>query len=390
MIQVKDRLYDAQLFANYLPVDNPELRALPASEIFSPKNFGNGYNNLFAFDAIKNKNFRYLANTILNAGYLQFDNRFGKWVRVVWGIRVEYYDQLVGSVKKWDPRFINSKVLDWLPSLNVAFKINNNTNIRLSGSQTVVRPELRELSFLNLYDFDLNASVQGKPDLKRTKVVNLDLRYEIFPRPGEVFSAGVFYKHFNNPIEQIYNEGGGGASTFSFQNPKVARSYGLELEIRKKLDGVPVLRNFTMQANVSYINSKVSDTLFKINRRLQGQSPYLINAGLMYDLKKGFAATLLFNVIGERIYLVGDKSAGAGTPDIYEAPYPLLDLQLSQKVFKNKGEIKVNVSNILNRTQYFYQNKFSDKEVNFQKNEDAYRFTRQSGTVASISINYSF
>src|SRR5205085_4521412 len=42
LFQVKDRLYDAQLFANYLPLDNPELRKLPADQIFAEENFGDG------------------------------------------------------------------------------------------------------------------------------------------------------------------------------------------------------------------------------------------------------------------------------------------------------------------------------------------------------------
>ncbi|MFM8710001.1 MAG: hypothetical protein ACKOC7_01890, partial [Sphingomonadales bacterium] len=213
MFQVKDRLYDAQLFANYLPRDNPVLRALSAENVFAPENFGNGTDNKFAFDAIKGRNFRYMANTILNAGFLQFDNQFSNAVRVVWGLRVENFDQLVGSVKKWDPRHSYSKVLDFLPGLNATFKLNSKTNLRLSGSQTVIRPELRELSFLNIYDFELNASVQGNPLLKRTKISNFDLRYEVYPKAGEVFTAGLFYKLFNDPIEQLFNEGAGGAST---------------------------------------------------------------------------------------------------------------------------------------------------------------------------------
>ena len=99
MLQVKDRLYDAQLFANYLPTDNNALRLLTPDVVFASENFGNGTNNKFAFDAIKGNNFRYLANTILNAGFIQFDNQFSKNLRVVWGLRLENYDQLVGSVK---------------------------------------------------------------------------------------------------------------------------------------------------------------------------------------------------------------------------------------------------------------------------------------------------
>ena len=390
MFQVKDRLYDAQLFANYLPTDNPALRVLPASQIFSQGNFGNGFDNRFAFDAIKNRNFRYMANTILNAGFLQFDNQFSGKLRIVWGLRVEHYDQLVGSVKKWDPRHINSVVTDFLPGVNATYKINSKSNLRLSGSQTVIRPELRELSFLNLYDFELNASVQGEPGLARTKISNADLRYEYYPRAGEVLTAGVFFKNFRKPIEQIYNEGAGGSSTFTFKNPEKAIAYGVEMELRKKLDFADLLRNFSFQSNVSLIHSRIEDTTLDIDRPMQGQSPYTLNLGLMYDLQpKGISATLLFNQVGHRIYLVGDKSAGAGTPDIYEAPRALLDLQLAKKFFDKKAELKLNVSDILNRTQYFYQNSDPTKDLNFQKNGDAYRFTRKFGTSYSISFNYS-
>src|SRR6185503_593510 len=230
-------------------------------------------------------------------------------------------------------------------------KFNTKTNLRLSASQTVVRPELRELAALNLYDFELNASVQGNPNLERTKVINTDLRYEIYPAAGEVFTAGVFYKRFKKPIEQLLNEGGGGASTFSYQNPEKAYTYGAEIEFRKKLDFANALKNFTVQGNVAYIYSRVTDLGFDLDRSLQGQSPYVLNFGLLYDLEKaGLNATLLFNQIGERIYLVGDKSAGAGTPDTYEAPRPLFDVQVAKKFFNKKAELRLNISDLLNQT----------------------------------------
>ncbi len=386
MFQVKDRLYDAQLFANNLPVGNNALKLLAPAVVFRPENFGNGTDNKFGFDAIKGNSFRYLANTILNAGFIQFDNQFSNKIRLVWGLRVENYDQLVGSVKKWDPRHTHSQITDYLPGLNLTVKLDQKTNLRITGSQTVVRPELRELTFLNLYDFELNASVQGNPDLERTKVSNFDIRYELYPKAGEVFTGGIFYKHFENAIEQFLNGGGGGASTFTYLNAKKARSFGVEIEMRKKLDFSPALKNFTFQANASYINSKVNDTILKLDRSLQGQSPYVLNFGLLYDHEKaGFNATLLFNQIGERIYLVGDAFAGA--PDIYEAPRALLDLQFAKKIFKNKGEIRLNVSDLLNKTQYFYQNANSKKT--FQKDTDPFRFTRKNGTTFSLSFNYS-
>ena len=389
MLQIRDRLYDAKLFANYLiNTSNTALISLPANQIFEPKNFADA-DNQFRFGAIKGNTFRYMANTILNAGFIQMDDEFFDKLRIVYGLRVEHFDQLVGSVKKWDPRHTYSKVIDFLPGVNATYKLNTKTNIRLSGSQTVIRPELRELAALNLYDFELNASIQGNPNLKRTKVTNLDLRYEVYSRPGEVLTAGVFYKNFNNPIEQIFNAGVGGSSTFNYQNPSKAYSIGIEVEIRKKLDAIKGLKNFTIQANGALIKSNVEDATLNINRPLQGQSPYLINAGLLYDVEKyGLNMTLLYNRIGERIFLVGDALAGAGFPDIYEAPRSLLDFQISKKLLKTKGEVRLSISDMLNQTQYFYQNTVGGKSK-LEKDQDAYRFTRRFGTTFSLTFNYS-
>jgi TonB-dependent receptor len=390
MFQVKDRLYDARLFAIYLPRDNDALRLTAPDQVFSSQNFGDGSlsSNLFAFDAIKGKNYRYMANTILNAGFIQFDNQVASKLRVVWGLRVENFDQLVGSVKKWDERHTYTKVTDFLPGINATYKINPKTNFRLSGSQTVIRPELRELAALNIFDFELNASVQGNPNLKRTKVSNLDLRYELYPRAGETFSLGFFYKGFKNAIEALFEPGIGGASTFNYQNAAKARAYGAELEIRKKLDFSDLLKNFTVQGNFSYIKSQVKDTVLKIDRPLQGQSPYLINIGLMYDEeKKGLNVTLLFNQIGYRIANVGKTEDGF--PDIWERGRPVLDFQLSQKVLRKKGELRLNVADLLNQTRYFYMNNGSAGNKLFNKSTDAVRFQRTFGTTLSLTFNYS-
>ena len=383
MIQIKDRLYDAQLFAITMPVDNPALRLLPAESAFVSTNFGTGTDNKFAFNSIENRNFRYLANTILNAGFVQFDNKLSDGLRIVWGLRVENFDQLVGSVKKWDPRHTYSKVTDYLPGVNATIKLSQKANLRITGSQTVIRPELRELSALNIYDFELNASVSGNPSLKRTKITNTDLRYELYPAAGEMFTVGIFYKNFENPIESIFQEGAGGSSLFSFQNVSKATAFGFEIEGRKKLS-----KRFTLQANGSYINSKIDDAALNISRSLQGQSPYLINTGILYDvIEKGFNTTILFNQVGKRIYLVGDIQAGAGTPDVYENPRALIDFQVSKKFAKNKAEIKLTISDLLNQRQIFYQN--NNANTDYNTTTDAIRLSRKYGTTYGVTINYS-
>ena len=52
-----------------------------------------------------------------------------------------------------------------------------------------------------------------------------------------------------------------------------------------------------------------------------------------------------------------------------------------------KAELRLTISDLLNQTQYFYQNT-NDKKT-FQKDTDAYRFTRKAGSTYSITFNYS-
>jgi outer membrane receptor protein involved in Fe transport len=303
----------------------------------------------------------------------------------VWGVRVEDFDQVIGSMRKSDPRHVYNRVRDYLPGVNLTYKINGTTNLRVSGSQTVVRPEFRELSTFQFYDFDLSATVAGNSGLVRTKVTNFDIRYEMYPRGGELITLGVFYKYFKNPLEAYINPASGDGSTYNLLNADEANSFGAELEIRKKLDNNPALKNFTIQGNVSYIYNRVTGIGADEARPMQGQSPYLLNAGIQYDLEKyGLSSTLLFNQIGRRISLVG----GSDQPPIWENPRPVLDLQIAKKILKTKGELKLNVSDLLNKEAIYYTDLNRNKK--YDKRIDAYAMKRKYGSNVSISFGYNF
>ena len=383
--QVKDRLFDSRPFAIYLPAENRTLRFLTPDKIFNASNFGNGTENKFAFNELAGSSYRYIANSILNAGFLQLDNQLTEKLRIVWGLRVEDFDQVIGSLKKSDPRHVYSKVTDYLPGLNLTYKLNAKINLRLSGSQTVIRPEFRELSTFQFYDFDLGATVAGYTGLLRTKVSNFDLRYELYPRSGELFTIGVFYKYFKKPIEAYFNPSSGGASTYNFLNADEANSFGAEVEFRKKLDFNTALKNFTVQGNFSYIYNRVAGIGADEARSMQGQSPYLLNAGIQYDIEKiGVSTTLLFNQIGRRIAYVG----GGDQPAIWENPRPVVDLQIAKKVLKNKGEFKVNIADIINKQAIFYTD--INKNKKYDNNVDAFAIKRKFGTNVSFSFGYNF
>lgn len=383
--QVKDRLFDSRPFSIYLPSDNQALRALSPFQIFNAENFGNGADNKFAFNELSGSSYRYIANSILNAGFLQLDNKLSDKLRIVWGLRVEDFDQIIGSHNKTDPRYVHNRTTDFLPGLNATYKIDNKTNFRVSASQTVVRPEFRELSTFQFFDFELGSTVAGNTGLVRTKISNFDLRYELYPRAGELFTLGVFYKYFNNPIEAFFNPGTGGGS-YNFINAKEANSFGAELEFRKKLDFQESLKNFTVQGNVSYIYNRVSQIGDAEQRPMQGQSPYLLNLGIQYDIEKaGVNTTLLFNQIGRRIAFVGGSD---DQPAIWENPRPVLDFQIAKKMLKDKGELKLNISDIINKTAVFYND--LDRNKKFNEVADNFAIKRKYGTNVSISFGYNF
>lgn len=386
MLQVKDRLFDSRPFSIYLPSDNPSLRLLSEEVVFDPANFGNGFDNKFAFNEISGDQYRYVANTILNAAFLQFDNQISKQLRATWGLRWENFDQVVGSMNQKDARHVYSKVDDFLPGLNLTYKTNDKTNIRLSGSQTVIRPEFRELSPFAFFDFDLGATTTGNKSLVRTKVTNADLRYEVYPRAGELFTVGVFFKYFDKPIELYFNQtGAGSSSTFNYINADKATGYGAELDFRKKLDFIDDrLRNFTFQGNFSYIYNRVTSAGTALDRPMQGQSPYLINATLQYDVEKlGLNTTLLYNQIGRRILYVGSNDF----PPVWENPRPVIDFQVAKKILKRKGEIKFNISDILNKVAYYYHD--LNDNGKYDKIGDATSIARKYGTNFSMTFSYS-
>ena len=96
LFQVKDRLFDSRPF--FINTLSNSIKLLPPDQIFAPENFTN-INTGVQFGELNGISFRYMANTIMNAGYIQFDNQFSKSLRVIWGLRVEDFDQFVGSVK---------------------------------------------------------------------------------------------------------------------------------------------------------------------------------------------------------------------------------------------------------------------------------------------------
>ena len=82
------------------------------------------------------------------------------------------------------------------------YSLNDKTNLRLSASRTYTVPQLKEMAPF-LYS-DVSEQTVGNPKLYPSDNNNVDLKYEYFPKSGEVLSLAVFGKFIENPIAKTF------------------------------------------------------------------------------------------------------------------------------------------------------------------------------------------
>ncbi len=234
----------------------------------------------------------------------------------------------------------------------------------------------------------------GNYDLKAAYIDNVDLRYEWYPSAGELVSVALFYKHFKNPIEWTYTVTGGTDLIYSFINASGANNYGVEIDIRKNL-GFIGMRDFSLSFNGALIKSKVqfAPGTNDIDRPMQGQSPYLINAGLFYNPENGWSAAIQYNRIGKRIIGVGNRygTAADGTakniPNSYEMPRDNIDLSVGKKI--GGWDIKLSIRDLLAQSYLFQQ--FEKINTNGEERTIS-EVTRKykPGMNINLSVGYTF
>lgn len=312
----------------------------------------------------------YTAENDLKAGYLAFNIPVNKWFKAYMGVRVESnkltLDGFLRDGTDKNPINVNIDSVDVFPSINASLNITDKLMVRLASGKTVNRPEFREVSPFVFYSFEDNAITYGNPEVVNCYVQNSDVRLEWYPTSEEIISLGAFYKDFTNPIESKILITGSGWN-YTFHNADKAKSYGVELDIRKRLHELDnagafkFLSNLTFVINGSLIKSVVNtDSVAEgaSERTLQGQSPYIVNIGAYYnDAKSKFMTSIMYNKTGERIAIVGDKD----TPHIYEMPFNSLDFTLEKGITKWVS-IKFGIKNLLNDNVVFQQyQKYTDK-----------------------------
>lgn len=391
----KDRTFNARNIGYTQSTTNfdQSLAYLPVWDLFQPQNINNTTG--VQIGEITYKKDSYNASNRLLAYYLMASIPMGGKFKLDAGMRIEDNIQKLNSYDDFKPPaqapvHVNNHVVRPLPSANFSYNFTDKMLVRAAYGQTLNRPEFRELAPFSFYDFNYNFLYYGNPSLKTAKIQNVDLRWELYPSKTEMVTFGGFYKHMDNPIESYVdiNSPGGGNKLVTFANSQNAISYGLEAEVKKSLSGLTNNR-FLNNLNILF-NGTLQKSTVKIDpnfaagrtatRPLQGQAPYLINAGVFYTSQvTGWQVNALYNVVGKNVFLVGTDFYH----DVYMMPRNVVDLTFNKRV-SGKVNIKGGITDILNQPILLLQDGNGDKQLDRKTDQVISKF--RPGQVFSIGV----
>ncbi|MCB9169612.1 MAG: TonB-dependent receptor [Flavobacteriales bacterium] len=343
------------------------------------------------------------------AGYAMVDLALTHRLRLVAGVRAEHTD-LISDIRRFYELHIASddtirgtvgdvsingalspepkparpgRIDQWdiLPSANLIYKLRDREdapmNLRLSYFRSLGRPSFREFSVVQYYDYLLQATIYGNPDLRMTQIDNADIRVEYFLKNGDNISLSGFYKHFKDHIELLQSAGGG----FTWRNANTSHVYGLELEGKFR-----IVRGLEWRGNLTLMTSE-SELTFKVNgedrnyaTEMYGQAPYIVNSMLSYGLDSlRLSFGISYNVQGPKLAVTNSEVA----PDAiraYEMPRHLIDLSVNKRFGKHWG-VLFRVRDLLNAPHRRSYRFASGYDLDFDK----YTY----GTEYILTLSYS-
>lgn len=349
----------------------------------------------------------YLGKLEVHGAYAGMDAEIVDYVRMAIGARYESGEQTVDTFDYYTPNTSVDTTIKkdyWLPAATITWNFAENMQARFGGSQTIGRPQFREIAPTDFIDPDTDRKFIGNPYLVNSLINNWDGRWEWYFEDQQYVTLGGFYKFIKRPIEEIVDAAGDNLRT-TFQNVPRAEIYGAEAEFKYIYQpdadaGWLSTKNFFFLANYTYSKSKIkirpgdivqrasgvpapAEFVVTDGRPLQGHSEHLANLQFGYeDVEVGSAATLLLNYASKRIRAVGAGGPGS-LPDVYERPPITLDLNYTRSFMIGEGEYELgfNVENILNQ-KYQATQQLNGRRVDVD--------TYEIGTSFSISLKRSF
>lgn len=348
----------------------------------------------------------YLGDLDVFGAYLKTDIEFSPTVRADYGVRYEESKLNVQTLDRFSTLGVTSNLENnyVLPSASFTWNFIDDTQLRLGYSNTIARPQFRELASSRFLDPESDRTFVGNPNLVDSEFENFDVRLERYFGRNQFIALSGFYKNIKNPIEESTFETSANVFETSFINAPAADLLGFEAEART---------NFNMPGNITFLESRdwfftvnytytdatvnaaagdviiqadgtpISAELFGIDGQpLQGTPEHIFNSQFGWESDND-QFTILFGLVDDRVSRRGLRGLSI-VPDVIESPGPQLDIVYRRKVDVQGQEFNLGLSarNILD----------TDHEE-FQTSEQAGRSefnTYKRGVSFSASLSTSF
>jgi len=310
----------------------------------------------------------YIGSLIINGYFFGSEINLGPFVNIDAGLRIEEGQQIVDSFSPFRENDGIETVIDetdLLPTVSVNWTFADNMQLRGAFSQTIGRPQFRELAPTPFINVETDQNFVGNPGLTNPRLDNFDLRWEWYFARNQFLTLGFFYKNIDDPIETFTETAGGGGdrTRIRFQQIPQARIKGVEVELNRRFtvsDGFLGLGDlfsageFLIAMNYTFTDSSIKvdagDEVIRTTpngidpltrpaeavglvdgRALQGQADHILNVQFAYEVPSTQTqVALLYNFTSERIRELGRLVGNQNLPPVLARDPASLDLRYTQ------------------------------------------------------------
>lgn len=315
----------------------------------------------------------YKARETVTAGYLRFDQNFGKKLSAMVGLRLEnthlkYNGRKLTLNDDGDPESltvtpdVKDSYLNILPSVLLKYNVNEDFKIRGSFTETLSRPKYSALiPNVNINNKDSELTL-GNPELKPTTSFNFDLSADYYFKSVGLVSIGIYYKDINDFIvtQTVRGYEYEGNSYDKFMQPRNAGDanlLGVEVGYQRDFGFIaPALKCVGFYGTYTYTHSKVNNFNFtgrenEKDLKLPGSPEHTANASLYFE-KRGLNVRLSYNFASDFI----DEMGESAFYDRYYDKVNYMDVNASYTFGKKlRTTFYAEANNLLNQPLRYYQ-----------------------------------
>lgn len=315
----------------------------------------------------------YKARETVTAGYLRFDQNFGKKLSAMVGLRLEnthlkYNGRKLTLNDDGDPESltvtpdVKDSYLNILPSVLLKYNVSEDFKIRGSFTETLSRPKYSALiPNVNINNKD-NELTLGNPELKPTTSFNFDLSADYYFKSVGLVSIGIYYKDINDFIvtQTVRGYEYEGNSYDKFMQPRNAGDanlLGVEVGYQRDFGFIaPALKCVGFYGTYTYTHSKVNNFNFtgrenEKDLKLPGSPEHTANASLYFE-KGGLNVRLSYNFASDFI----DEMGESAFYDRYYDKVNYMDVNASYTFGKKlRTTFYAEANNLLNQPLRYYQ-----------------------------------